>query len=79
VGGACGTHERGEKSVEVLGGKPKEKIPLGKPVRRWGDGIRMDLGRFAGGFDWIRLAEERDRWRAAVYAVMNLRALVPRI
>jgi hypothetical protein len=78
VGGACCTHERGEKSVEVLGGKPKEKRPLGKPIRRWGDGIRMDVGRLAGGVDCIRLAEDRDRWRAAVNAVMNLRALEPR-
>jgi hypothetical protein len=43
VGGACGTHGREEKSVEILVGKPEGKRPLGKPRRRWEDGIRMDL------------------------------------
>jgi hypothetical protein len=43
VGGACGTHGRGEKSVHGFGGKARRKRPLGKPRRRWEDGIRMDL------------------------------------
>jgi hypothetical protein len=58
---------------------PKEKRPLGRPRRRWDDRIRMDLKEIGlGGVDWIRLAQDRDRWRAVVSAVMNLRFLAPR-
>jgi hypothetical protein len=67
------------KVYKVLVGKPEEKIPLGRPRRRWEDGIRMDLREIGlGGVDWIRLAQVRDRWRAVVSAVMNLRVLSPR-
>jgi hypothetical protein len=48
-------------------GKREGKRPLGRPRRRWEDGIRMDLG--LGGVDWIRLTQDRDRWRAVVSAV----------
>jgi hypothetical protein len=55
------------------------KRPLGRPRRRWEDGIRIDLKEIGlGGVDWIRLAQDRDRWRAVVSAVMNLRVLAPR-
>jgi hypothetical protein len=55
------------------------KRPLGRPRRRWKDGIRMDLREIdLGGVDWILLAQDRDRWRAVVSAVMNLRVLAPR-
>jgi hypothetical protein len=48
--------------------------PLGRPRRRWGDNIKMDLREIGwGGMDWINLAQDRDRWRAVVNAVMNLR------
>jgi hypothetical protein len=47
--------------------------------RRWEDGVRMDLREIGlGDVDWIRLAQDRDRWRAVVSAVMNLRVLAPR-
>jgi hypothetical protein len=60
-------------------GKPEGKRPLGRPRRRWEDEIRMDLGEIGlGGVDWIRLSQDRDRWRAVVSAVMNLRVLAPR-
>jgi hypothetical protein len=60
-------------------GKPKGKRPLGRPKRRWEDGIRMDLRDIGlGGVDWIRLAQDSYRWRAVVSAVMNLRVLAPR-
>jgi hypothetical protein len=60
-------------------GKPEGKRPLGRPRRRREDGIRMDLREIGlGGVDWIRLAQDRDRWRAVVSAVMNLRVLAPR-
>jgi hypothetical protein len=66
------------KVYKVLVGKPEGKRPLERPRHRWEDGIRMDL-RETGlrGVDWIRLAQDRDRWRA-VSAVMNLRVLAPR-
>jgi hypothetical protein len=60
-------------------GKPGGKRPLGRPRRRWEDGIRMDLREIGlGSVDWIRLAQGRDRWRAVVSAEMNLRVLAPR-
>jgi hypothetical protein len=49
VGRACGTHGRGEKLVQGFGGKAQKKRPLGKPRRRWEDGIRMDPGEI----DWV--------------------------
>jgi hypothetical protein len=48
--------------------------PLGRPRRRWEDNVRMDLQEVGCGCeDWIRLAQDRDRWRALVSAVRNLR------
>jgi hypothetical protein len=67
------------KVYKVLVVKPEGKRPLGRPRRRWEDGIRMYLGEIGvGGLDWIRLAQDRDRWLAVVSAVMNIRVLVPR-
>jgi hypothetical protein len=67
------------KVYKVLVGKPEGKRPLGRPRRRWEDGIRMDLREIGlGGVDWSRLSQHRDRWRAVVSAVMNLRVLAPR-
>jgi hypothetical protein len=60
----------------VLVGKPEGKRPLGIPRRRWVDNIRMDLQAVGcGHVDWIGLAQDRDRWRTLVSAVMNLRVL----
>jgi hypothetical protein len=54
--------------------KPEGRRPLGRPRRRWEDNIKMDLRDVGwGGMDWINLAQDRDRWRALVNAVMNLR------
>jgi hypothetical protein len=67
------------KVYKVLVGKLEGKRPLGRPRRRWDDGVRRDLRDIGlGGVDWIRLAQDRDRWRAVVNAVMNLRVLAPR-
>jgi hypothetical protein len=67
------------KLYKVLVGKPEGKRPLGRPMRRWDDGIRMDLREIGlGGVDWIRLSQDRDRWGAVVSAEMNLRVLAPR-
>jgi hypothetical protein len=58
----------------VLVGKLEGKRPLGRPRRRWMDNIRMDLQEVGcGHVDWIGLAQDRDRWRTLVSAVMNLR------
>jgi hypothetical protein len=62
-----------------LMGKPEGKRPLGRPRRRWEDGIRMDLREIGwGSVDWIQLAQGRDQWRVLVNTVMNLRVLAPR-
>jgi hypothetical protein len=55
------------KVYSILVGKPERKRTLRRPRRRWEDGIRMDLREIGwGGVDWIRLAWDRDRWRAVV-------------
>jgi hypothetical protein len=68
------------KLYKVLVEMSEARRPLGRPWRRWEDGIRMDLREIGlgGGVDWIRLAQDRDRWRAVVSAVMNLQVLAPR-
>ena len=64
--------ERG--AYRLLVGKPKGKRPLGRPRRRCVDNIRMDLQEVGYGYlDWIGLAQDRERWRKLVSAVMNLR------
>ena len=69
---ACMGEERGV--YRVLVGKPEGRRPLGRPRRRWVDNIRMDLQEVGCRYmDWIGLAQDRDRWRTLVSAVMNLR------
>jgi hypothetical protein len=64
---------------KVLVRKPEGKRHLGRPRRRWEDVIRMDLREIGwGSLQWIQLAQDRDRWRALVNTVMNLRILAPR-
>ena len=58
----------------VLVGKPEGRRLLGRPKRRWVDNIRTDLQEVGCGYmDWIGLAQDRDRWRTLLSAVMNLR------
>jgi hypothetical protein len=66
----------GEKrnAYRLLVGKPEGKRPLGRPRRRWVVNIRMDLGEVGwGDVVWIDLAQDRNRWRALVNSVLNLR------
>jgi hypothetical protein len=58
----------------VLVGKPEGERPLGRPRCRWENYIKMDLQEVGCGCTyWIELAQDRDRWRALVTAVMKLR------
>jgi hypothetical protein len=60
-------------AYRALMGKPEERRPLERPRHRWEDNIKMDLQEVGcGGTDWLDLAQDRDRWRALVYTVMNL-------
>jgi hypothetical protein len=69
----------GRNLYRVLVGKPEGKRLLERQRRRWEDGIKVDLREIGwGGVEWIQLAQDRDRWRAVVNAVMNLRFLTPR-
>jgi hypothetical protein len=68
--------EEGRNMNRDLAGKPEGKRSLGTPRHRWEDNIKMDLQEVGcGGMDWIELAQDRDRWRALVNAVMNLQVL----
>jgi len=74
MGGACGAMGEGRGVHRVLLWKPEGKRPLGRPRRRWEDNIKMDLQEEGGGCEgWMELAQFRDRWRALVSTVMNLR------
>jgi len=62
----------GRDMYRVLVGKLGGKRPLGRPMHRWEDNIKMDLQEVGcGSMDCIELADGRDRWRALVKAVMN--------
>jgi hypothetical protein len=66
----------GEKrnAYRILVGKPEGQRPLGRPRRTWVDNIKIDLREIGwDGMDWIDLAQDRDKWRALVNTVMNLR------
>jgi hypothetical protein len=64
----------GRGAYRILVGRPEGRRPLGRPRRRCEDNIKMDLQGVGWlGIDWIDMAQDRDRWRAFVSAVMNLR------
>jgi len=61
-------------AYRVMVGKPEGKRPLGRPRLRWEDNIKMDFQEVGcGDMDWIEVAQDRDRWRALLDAVMNCR------
>jgi hypothetical protein len=63
-----------KEAYRVLVEKPEGRSLLGRPSRRWVDNIRTDLQEVGCGYmDWNGLAQDRDRWRTLVSAVMNLR------
>jgi predicted small integral membrane protein len=67
-------HVNSVLNLRFVGKTPRGKGPLGRPKRRWLDNIRMDLVEVGyGDVDWIGLAQDRDRWRALVNSVLNLR------
>jgi hypothetical protein len=68
---ACMGEKRGVYRISV--GRPEGRRPLGRPRHRWEDNINMDFQEVGWGMHWIELAQDRDRWRAVVNAVMNLR------
>jgi hypothetical protein len=64
----------GRGAYRILVGRPEGRRPLGRPRRKWEDNIKMDLQKVGWeGVDWIDMAQDKDRWRAVVNAVMNLR------
>ena len=76
MGWAGHVARKGEKRgvYRVLVGKPEGNRPLGKPRRRWEDNIKMDLQEVGcEGMDWVEVPQDRDRWRAPLSAVMNLK------
>jgi hypothetical protein len=74
MGGACSKNGVKRNAYRLLVRKLEGKIQLGRPRRRWLDNIRMDLGEVGWvDVDWIGLAQDRNRWRALVDSVLNLR------
>jgi hypothetical protein len=74
MGEACSTNGEKRIAYRLLVGKPEGRRPLRRPRRRSVDNIRMDLAEVGwGDVDWIGLAQDRDRWRALVNSVLNLR------
>jgi hypothetical protein len=72
MSGAGSADGEGRGVYRVLVGKPEGKRPLERPRHSWEDNIKLDLQEVGfGGMDWIELAQDRDKWRALVNAVMK--------
>jgi hypothetical protein len=71
---SCSTNGEKRTAYNILLGKPEGKRPIGRPRRRWVDNIKIDLGDIEwDAMDWIDLAQDRDKWRALVNTLMNIR------
>jgi hypothetical protein len=75
MGRECSSMGERRGAYRILVGRPDGRKSLGRPRRRWEDNIKMDLQELGWGVDWIELAQDGDRWRTLVNAVMDL--LVP--
>ena len=74
MGGSCSAYGERIGVYGVLVGKPEGKRPPGRPRIKWEDNIKMDVYEVGcGGMDWIKLAQDWDRWRTLLNVVMNLR------
>jgi hypothetical protein len=74
MGGECSTIGKKRNACRLLVGKQQERRSLGRLRRRWVDNIKMDLGEIGwSDVDWIGLVQDKDKCRALVNAVMNLR------
>jgi hypothetical protein len=74
MGGACSTNGENRNACRILVGNSERKRPLGRPRRRWVDNIKMDRRVTKwDGVDWVDMAQDRDKGRALVNTVLNLR------
>jgi hypothetical protein len=73
MGRPCSTNGEKRSTYRLLVGNSAGMRELGRPRHRWVDNIRMDLGDVGWDVDWIGLAQDRNRWRALVNLVLNLR------
>jgi hypothetical protein len=74
MGRACWTNGGEDESYRILVGKTEGRRPLRRPKRRWVNNIKMDLTTVGWDcMEWIDLAQDRDRWRALMNTLMNLR------
>jgi hypothetical protein len=74
MGRVCSTNGAKRTTHRILVGKPEGKRPLGRPRRRWVNNIKMDIRELGwGGMAWIDLVQDRDKWRALLNTVLNLR------
>jgi hypothetical protein len=71
MGAACSTYGGKTGAYRILMGRPEGRRPLGRPRSRWEDNIKTDLQEVRWGMYWIELAQDRERWRDLVNAVMN--------